>query len=133
MGGARFNSILSRTTLNSLPSYPCGDTPNADFGSRSAWDIHGQPADNVSANMAEYALGSIVTMATNNPTVQIPGNLPILGSRLKINWAFAIALLICIAGVHSALFILAFNADRWNRHHTRSESEQLTNVEHGEN
>lgn len=79
--------------------------------------------------MAEFALGSIATMATNNPTIRIPGNLPIPGSRLKITWAFAIALLVCIAGVHSLLFLLAIRADRWNRNHARDESEQFTSAE----
>ena len=79
--------------------------------------------------MAEYALGSIATMANNNPTIRISGNLPIPGSRLKVNWPFAIALLVCITGVHTALIILAIQADRWNGRHVRNDSEQLTSFE----
>lgn len=65
--------------------------------------------------MAEFALGSIATMATNNPSIQIPGHLPTLGTQLEVKWAFAIALLVCIAGVHSALFASTIYADWWNQ------------------
>lgn len=127
MDGARLCSILSRKHLNTLALYPNRESCVLTSGARNAWDIHNQPADNVGANMAEFALGSIATMATNNPLIQTGGNLPILGSRLQIDWAFAIALLVCIASVHSALFILAICADRWNRNNSQSETELLTN------
>ena len=65
--------------------------------------------------MAEFALGSIATIASNNPAILIPGHLPTLGSRLEVTWAFAIGLLISIAGVHSVLTAAAIFADRWNR------------------
>ena len=68
--------------------------------SSSAWDVHGQPADNVGANMAEFALGSIATMGSNNPTTQLPGQLPTPGSRLEVKWSFAISLLVSIVGIH---------------------------------
>lgn len=67
--------------------------------------------------MAEFALGSIATMATNNLSIQISGTLPTLGSRLEVTWAYAIALLVIIAGVHSALLASAIYADWWNRTH----------------
>ena len=85
--------------------------------SRSAWDIHGKPTDEVGANMAEFALGSIATMASNNPAIQIPGHLPTLGSRLEVTWAFAIALLVSIAGMHSVLSAATIYADWWNKAH----------------
>lgn len=72
--------------------------------------------------MAEFALGSIATMATKNPSIQIPGNLPTLGTRLEITWAFAIALLVCIASVHSALSASAIYANWWNRVHLLNEA-----------
>jgi len=67
--------------------------------------------------MAEFALGSISTMATNNPSIYVNGHLPILGSRLHVDWAGAIALLVCVAGVHTALSVMATYANRWNRTH----------------
>ena len=85
--------------------------------SRSAWDVHGKPTDEVGANMAEFALGSIATMASNNPPIQIPGYLPTLGSRLEVTWAFAIALLVSIVGMHSVLSAASIYADRWNKAH----------------
>lgn len=65
--------------------------------------------------MAEFALGSIATMASYNPPIQIPGHLPTLGSRLKVDWPFAFSLLICIAGVHSALFAFTMYTDWRNK------------------
>lgn len=81
------------------------------------WDIHYKSLDHVGSNMAEFALGSIATMATNNLSIQISGTLPTLGSRLEVTWAYAIALLVIIAGVHSALLASAIYADWWNRTH----------------
>ena len=72
--------------------------------------------------MAEFALGSIATMASDNPSIPIAGHLPILGSSLNVTWAFAIALLLCIAGAHSALFALAIYASRWNGKHLLKET-----------
>ena len=80
----------------------------------SAWDVHGKPSDEVGANMAEFALGSIATMGSNNPSIQIPGHLPTLGSQLKVTWSFAIALLVSILGFHTLLFALAFYGNCWN-------------------
>ena len=67
--------------------------------------------------MAEFALGSVAAMASNNPPTRIPGTLPSLGSRLKVSWGFAIYVLVCIAAVHSALSALAFYANWRNRIH----------------
>jgi hypothetical protein len=57
--------------------------------------------------MAEFALGSIVTMAEMNPRVRIKGRKPYLGSHLHMyqHWRSTIALLVCIVGVHVALII----------------------------
>lgn len=55
--------------------------------------------------MAEFAVGSIAAMASNNPPIQLPGWLPSLGSRLKVLWGFAVYLLVCIAAVHCFGFL----------------------------
>lgn len=66
--------------------------------------------------MAEFALGSIATMASNNPSVQLNGQRPILGSTLEVVWKSAVALLVTILGAHTALSALAFYMDCYNRH-----------------
>ena len=71
--------------------------------------------DEVGANMAEFALGSIATLASKNPPTVIPGSLPRLGSRLKVDWAYAIAVFVCIAAAHSALSALATYIEWRNR------------------
>ena len=81
----------------------------ADFVAfRNAWDIHNKPIDEVGADMAEFALGSIAAMASKNPPQPLPGGLPRLGSQLNVTWGFAAYLLGCIAVVHCALSALAF-------------------------
>ena len=83
--------------------------------SRDPWDIHRKDMDEVGANMAEFALGSIASMALKNPPAVISGSLPRLGSRLKVDWVYATAVFACIAAVHSALSTLAIYIDWWNR------------------
>ena len=67
--------------------------------------------------MAEFALGSIAAMASNNPPIQIFGMLPRLGSRLHVSWDFAIGLLVCVGAVHCSLSALAFLVNKRNRNH----------------
>ena len=57
--------------------------------------------------MAEFALGSLATMANLNPSIQIWGGVPHLGSHLTVygHWRPAIALLASIVGLHFALII----------------------------
>ena len=74
--------------------------------------MHFKDADGVGANMAEFAIGSISTMATKNPRISMQGTVPYLGSRLKVLWGYAIPLLVSIAGVHLALFVTVVYASR---------------------
>ena len=82
---------------------------NSSFFS-SAWEIHFQDAngtdsDKVSANIAEFAIGSISMMAYFNPRISVPNSsVPYLGSHLTIQWPYVIALFAGIAGVQFALF-----------------------------
>ena len=69
-------------------------------------------ADHVGANMAEFAIGSISTLAKQNPRIQLPGTLPNLGTQLQVFWGYASALLIGIAGVHFILFVAVVYASR---------------------
>jgi hypothetical protein len=68
-------------------------------------------------------------MASNNPPIQITGTLPTLGSQLKVDWPFAIALLVCIAGIQLGLSALAVYADWWNRTYLLKERRLYTRLE----
>ena len=61
--------------------------------------------DQVGAFIAEFALGSIATMAYTNPYIKAPGLVPYLGSRISVHWNYLIALLVGIATVHVLLVI----------------------------
>ena len=71
----------------------------------SDWEIHDITAQEVGSRMAEFAIGSIRGLAQNNPHHLIPGTLPTLGYHLDVYWAYAIALMACIALVHALLFV----------------------------
>lgn len=55
--------------------------------------------------MAEFAIGSIATMANSNPKIEIPGFVPHLGSHLTVRRAYLLPLLVGIALVHSLLVL----------------------------
>ena len=57
--------------------------------------------------MAEFALGSIATMAELNPRIEIPGRKPYLGSHLRMfeRWRSIVTLLVSIFVVHAALML----------------------------
>ena len=58
--------------------------------------------------MAEFALGSLVTMVEFNPHIRILGHVPYLGSRLKFYWHWAPfgVLLVFILLAHLALLLI---------------------------
>ena len=64
------------------------------------WEIHGQPDERVSENMAEFALRSLVTMVEGNPHISVSGRVPQLGSHLEINKPFCYSILGSIIVVH---------------------------------
>ena len=55
--------------------------------------------------MAEFALGSIATLAHTNPQIEAQSLVPYLGSRLSVHWNYIIPLLIGIGLVHLLLVI----------------------------
>ena len=55
--------------------------------------------------MAEFAMGSIATMARTKPLIEAPGLVPYLGSRITVHWPYLIALLVGIASVHLLLVV----------------------------
>ena len=62
--------------------------------------------------MAEFAIGSISTLAKQNPRIQLQGTVPHLGTQVEIIWIYASPLLIGIAGVHFILFVTVVYASR---------------------
>ena len=58
--------------------------------------------------MAEFAIGTLSTMVSRNSNITIPGTVPYLGSRIKVeNGAFE-ALLVTIVVVQFLVFALTF-------------------------
>ena len=55
--------------------------------------------------MAEFAMGSLATMARTNPLIEAPGLVPYLGSRMRVHWPYLVALLVGVAFVHLLLVI----------------------------
>ena len=62
--------------------------------------------------MAEFALGSLASMATRNPSVQSEGAVPILGFQLTVHWPFTCALCASIVIVHFLIFAAAVYTSR---------------------
>lgn len=56
--------------------------------------------------MAEFAIGSISTMARTNRQIQVHGSVPCLGSHLEVKWYYLVPLLAGITGTHFVLFLL---------------------------
>ena len=69
----------------------------------SAYETHFRQADQVGSDVAAFAIGSLSTLATTNPQIQVPGLVPYLGSKLAVHWDYILPLLVGIATVHAAL------------------------------
>lgn len=69
----------------------------------SYWELDNLSAQQVGSRMAEFAIGSLTSMANYNPRDNIPGTLPTLGFNLSVNWNYIIALAVIITGVHCLL------------------------------
>ena len=93
-----------------LPCFTSGRL--AELSHRSTWEVHSHTADHVGANMAEFAIGSISTLAKQNPRTQLQGTVPYLGTQLEVFWRYTSALLIGITGVHFVLFVVVIYASR---------------------
>ncbi len=75
---------------------------------RSLWDVHHHDAETAGANIAEFAIGSLATLVSRNPPININGMVPYLGSRLSISPVAFGALLACIVVVHGVVFGLTY-------------------------
>ncbi len=73
--------------------------------STSEYETHFREADQVGAYTAEFAIGSLFTMASTNRQIQFQSLVPYLGSRLQVHWYYVAFLPVGIAGVHLVLFV----------------------------
>lgn len=65
---------------------------------RDDMELHFQNASKAGANMVEFAIRSLSTMALRNPSVQVPGLVPYLGTSLELNWKI-------LAGLFSGIVV----------------------------
>lgn len=75
---------------------------------RNEWELPFQNATKAGANMAEFAIRSLSTMANRNPSIQVRGLVPYLGTSLEVYWKYAIPLCACIIAVQLALSIFVY-------------------------
>lgn len=72
------------------------------------WEIHNQNQSRVGANVAEHAIVSLAQLVNRNPTMEIPGMVPYLGSKLSVRWKYFEVLLACMFAVDSLLIVLSY-------------------------
>ncbi|KAL8777661.1 MAG: hypothetical protein Q9213_007760 [Squamulea squamosa] len=72
----------------------------------SYWELDNLDVQGVGSRMAEFAIGSLASMANYNLHDRIPGTLPTLGFNLSVHWEYIIALAAVITGVHCLLVAL---------------------------
>ena len=75
---------------------------------RDDMELHFQNASKAGANMVEFAIRSLSTMAFRNPPVQVPGLVPYLGTSLDLNWKIFISLGSCIVFAQVLLSIFIY-------------------------
>lgn len=78
---------------------------------RSPWEVHYKTKEMVGANMAEFALGSLSTMVSQNPAILIGGTIPFLSSRLLVSWGSLDTLLACVMVEHFAVSVVTYWAE----------------------
>lgn len=80
---------------------------------KDKWDLHSlngtvSDAMRASAKIAEFAISSISTMACKNPSIQVAGLVPYLGTCLEVNWNYAIPICAIIVVVQLILYSYLF-------------------------
>ena len=85
------------------------DASRLTFGVvRSPWEIGNHNASVVGSKIAEFAMGSLITMIDRNRKMIINGTVPHLGSRLNVHWGPFVAILVCIVATHFVVFALTY-------------------------
>lgn len=80
---------------------------------REKWDLdsmNGTVADatRAGANMAEFAIRSISTIAYKNPPILVCGLIPYLGTYLDVDWKYAIGICAAIVAYQAIICTLIF-------------------------
>lgn len=75
---------------------------------RDDMELHFQNATKAGANMVEFAIRSLSTMAFRNPSIQVPGLVPCLGTSIEVYWKWVGILCGCIVIVQLALSICVY-------------------------
>ena len=75
------------------------------YSEGTAWEIHLHELDEIGANMAEFAIASLSTLATLNDRITLTGDQPNLASYLHFAWRRIGLLLGSIAVIHALLFL----------------------------
>ena len=99
------NTNFTRLGIYNIPILK-GESKVLTLCFRLQWEIHFKEPDEVGANMAESAIGSISTMAYRNPQIPINSLVPYLGSHIEVKWFYLIPLLAGVTGAHLTLFLL---------------------------
>ena len=104
-------------SFDQAPNSVCGKRKliRSPFLSASTpWETHFLPDERVGANMAEFALRSLATMAELNSSVQISGRFTYLGSHLEVynHWLNLIAVLLTTASLHLILLLVSVRMTR---------------------
>ena len=67
-----------------------GENEALILSSRPAWEVHLKEPDEVGADMAEFAIGFISTMARTIDQIQVDSLVPHLGNHLEMKWNYVI-------------------------------------------
>ena len=60
--------------------------------------------------MAEHAIVSLAQMVSRNPSIQTPGQVPHLGSKVSVRWAYFEALMATIVAVDTLIIAFSYLA-----------------------
>lgn len=75
---------------------------------RDDMELHFHNASKAGANMVDFAIRSLSTMAYKNPSIQVPGLVPYLGTSLDLNWKIFLGLSSGIVVAQCLLSILIY-------------------------
>lgn len=75
---------------------------------RDDMELRSQNDSKAGANMVEFAIRSLSTMAFRNPSVQVPGLVPHLGTSLQVYWKYVGALCGSIVFVQFVLSVFVY-------------------------
>lgn len=108
--GPNFNFILLGKDLHGS-DFVVFESERLILAFRNRWELHYHNATVAGANMAEFAIRSLSTLAFRNPSIQVPGLVPYLGTSLAVYWTYAFILCAGIVAVQILLSFLVYKFD----------------------